>query len=40
LARGRQKQALEMLTPIYAWFCEGSETRDLVEARALLGDLQ
>jgi class 3 adenylate cyclase/predicted ATPase len=40
LARGRQQDARDMLTPISAWFCEGSETRDLVEARAVLEDLQ
>jgi predicted ATPase len=40
VARGRQQQARDMLTPIYAWFCEGLETRDLVEARTLLAELQ
>ena len=40
VARGRQQQARDMLAPIYAWFCEGLETRDLVEARTLLADLQ
>jgi hypothetical protein len=25
--------------PIYSWFSEGLETRDLVEARKLLADL-
>jgi hypothetical protein len=40
VARGRQRQARDMLAPIYAWFCEGLETRDLVEARTLLADLQ
>jgi predicted ATPase len=40
VARGRQQQTRDMLAPIYAWFCEGLETRDLVEARTLLADLQ
>jgi predicted ATPase len=39
-ARGAQQQARDILAPIYAWFSEGLETQDLVEARALLADLQ
>ena len=39
-ARGKRRQARDILTPIYGWFSEGLETRDLVEARALLADLQ
>jgi predicted ATPase len=40
VARDRKQQARDMLVPIYASFCEGLETRDLVEARALLAELQ
>jgi hypothetical protein len=29
-----------MLSPIYGWFTEGLETPDLLEARALLGELR
>jgi predicted ATPase len=37
---GRRRQACDTLAPIYGWFSEGLETRDLVEARTLLADLQ
>ena len=33
-ARGERQQARDILTPIYGWFSEGLETRDLVEARS------
>jgi predicted ATPase len=39
-ARGRRQQAGHILVPIYGWFSEGFETRDLAEARALLARLQ
>ena len=39
-ARGKRQQAREILTPIYGWFSEGLEMRDLVEAHSLLADLQ
>ena len=29
----------ELLAPIYGWFTEGFDTRDLKEAKALLGEL-
>ena len=32
---GKKKDALELLTPIYAWFTEGFDTKDLKEAKAL-----
>jgi hypothetical protein len=32
--------ARDVLASIYGWFCEGLETRDLVDARTLLVDLQ
>ena len=37
--RGKRSEARDLLTPIYSWFREGFETRDLVEAKALLDDL-
>jgi predicted ATPase len=37
--RGVRQQARDALVPIYSWFNEGLETRDLVEARKLLADL-
>jgi predicted ATPase len=38
-ARGSREEAREMLTEIYSWFTEGFDTRDLLEAKALLDDL-
>jgi predicted ATPase len=37
--QGRAAEARDLLAPIYAWFTEGFETRDLVDARALLAAL-
>jgi predicted ATPase len=38
MARKRD-QARELLAPVYGWFTEGFDTRDLKEAKALLEDL-
>ncbi|WP_456635656.1 hypothetical protein [Bradyrhizobium sp. USDA 10063] len=38
-ARGMRQQARDALGPIYSWFSEGLETRDLVDARKLLAGL-
>jgi predicted ATPase len=38
--QGRTQQALELLAPIYGWFTEGFDTRDLKDAKALLEELQ
>ena len=38
--RGEGTRALNLLAPVYECFTEGFETRDLVEARALLRDLK
>jgi len=37
--QGKVQQARELLAPIYGWFTEGFETRDLKEAKSLLDDL-
>ena len=37
--RGGRQEAREILAPICAWFSEGLETPDLVEARAVLAHL-
>ena len=34
--RGKSQQARELLAPVYGWFTEGFDTRDLKEAKALL----
>ena len=38
-SQGRTREARELLAPIYGWFTEGFDTRDLKEARALLDEL-
>ena len=37
--QGKLQQARELLAPVYGWFTEGFDTRDLKEAKALLGEL-
>jgi predicted ATPase len=38
--QGKPQQARELLAPVYGWFTEGFDTRDLKEAKALLEALQ
>jgi predicted ATPase len=38
-SQGKPQQARELLGPIYRWFTEGFDTRDLKEAKALLDEL-
>ena len=38
--QGKLQQARELLAPVYGWFTEGFDTRDLKEAKALLDQLQ
>jgi predicted ATPase len=37
--QGKVREARELLAPVYGWFTEGFDTRDLNEAKALLEDL-
>jgi predicted ATPase len=37
--RGKVSEARELLAPVYGWFTEGFDTRDLKEAKALLDEL-
>ena len=37
--QGTLKEARELLAPVYGWFPEGFDTRDLREAKALLEEL-
>jgi predicted ATPase len=37
--QGKPQQSRELLTPVYGWFTEGFDTRDLKEAKALLDAL-
>ena len=39
-SQGKRKPAYDLLAPIYHWFTEGFDTRDLVDARKLLGELR
>jgi predicted ATPase len=36
---GKREEARELLAPVYGWFTEGFDTRDLKEAKALLEEL-
>jgi tetratricopeptide (TPR) repeat protein len=38
-SQGKRKEAHEFLAPIYGWFTEGFDTKDLKEAKALLDQL-
>jgi predicted ATPase len=38
-SQGKVQQARELLTPVYEWFTEGFDTRDLKEAKSLLDEL-
>ena len=37
--QGKRKEARDLLAPVYGWFTEGFDTRDLKEAKALLEEL-
>jgi predicted ATPase len=37
--QGKVQQARELLAPVYGWFTEGFDTRDLKDANALLDEL-
>ena len=37
--QGKTAEARQMLAEIYGWFTEGFDTKDLQEAKALLGEL-
>jgi class 3 adenylate cyclase/predicted ATPase len=37
--QGKRDAARALLAPLYAWFTEGFDTRDLIEAKTLLGEL-
>jgi predicted ATPase len=38
--QGKTAKARELLAPVYRWFTEGFDTRDLKEAKALLEELE
>jgi predicted ATPase len=37
--QGRHAEARDLLAPVYGWFTEGFSTPDLIDAKALLGEL-
>jgi predicted ATPase len=37
--QGKTTEARELLAPVYNWFAEGFDTKDLKEAKALLEEL-
>jgi predicted ATPase len=37
--QGKREEARELLAPVYGWFTEGHNTRDLKEAKALIEEL-
>ena len=37
--QGKRDEARELLAPVYGWFIEGLDTRDLKEAKTLLDEL-
>jgi predicted ATPase len=37
--QGKRDEARDLLAPVYGWFTEGFDTRDLKEAKALLDKL-
>ncbi len=37
--QGKAQQARELLAPVYGWFTEGFDTRDMKEAKALQEEL-
>jgi class 3 adenylate cyclase/predicted ATPase len=37
--QGKRNEARDLLTPVYSWFTEGFDTRDLKESKALLDEL-
>jgi predicted ATPase len=39
-SQGKNKEAHDLLAPVYDWFTEGFDTKDLKEAKALLEGLR
>jgi tetratricopeptide (TPR) repeat protein len=37
--QGKRQEAYELLAPVYGWFTEGFDTKDLLDAKALLTEL-
>ena len=39
-SHGKRKEAYDLLAPVYDWFTEGFDTKDLIEAKALLDQVR
>ncbi|MFL5283386.1 MAG: hypothetical protein ACJ8AW_20930 [Rhodopila sp.] len=39
-SQGKRQDAYELLAPVYDWFTEGFDTKDLQEAKVLLAELR
>ena len=39
-ARGDRQEALQLLKPVYSWFTEGFDTKDVMDAKALLDRME
>jgi predicted ATPase len=39
-SQGKRQDAYKLLAPVYDWFTEGFDTKDLQEAKALLAELR
>ena len=37
--QGKRAEARDLLAPVYAWFTEGLDPQDLIDAKALLEEL-
>jgi tetratricopeptide (TPR) repeat protein len=38
-SQGKRQEAYELLAPVYGWFTEGFDTKDLLDAKALLAEM-
>jgi hypothetical protein len=38
-AQRKRKEAYDLLAPVYSWFTEGFDTKDLIESKALIAEL-
>ena len=38
-SQGKSQDAYDLLAPVYGWFTEGFDTKDLLEAKSLLAEL-
>jgi predicted ATPase len=38
--QGKRQDAYDLLAPVYNWFTEGFDTTDLIDAKALLNELE